>query len=229
MGGEKSFSISSTYCATGSPPRGRGKVCALGSCCLAHGITPAWAGKSLTGSETAAYCRDHPRMGGEKAPQGQRLNLILGSPPHGRGKGQGAFDCCFLERITPAWAGKRSDTRKPEAMHKDHPRMGGEKPSLPVVVLTEIGSPPRRRGKEYLGGGRYHVNRITPAQAGKRPLIVSVEVVHEDHPRAGGEKSSGLNELSCILGSPPRRRGKAFHGIFEGLVGGITPAQAGKR
>ena len=32
----------------------------------AHGITPAWAGKSLGGAGEAAIRRDHPRVGGEK-------------------------------------------------------------------------------------------------------------------------------------------------------------------
>ena len=33
---------------------------------------------------------------------------------------------------------------------------------------------------------------ITPAWAGKRPLIVFVEVIHEDHPRVGGEKTKKI-------------------------------------
>ena len=197
MGGEKSFSISSTYCATGSPPRGRGKDFHELHGVLLAGITPAWAGKSLTGSETAAYCRDHPRMGGEKAPQGQRLNLILGSPPHGRGKGQGAFDCCFLERITPAWAGKRSDTRKPEAMHKDHPRMGGEKPSFLVVFSRRLGSPPHGRGKAGCATRGRLWPGITPAWAGKRVPPVYDPSAPGDHPRMGGEKRPSWSYGAC--------------------------------
>ena len=49
-------------------------------------------------------------MGGEKAPQGQRLNLILGSPPHGRGKEVKDLREAIQLRITPAWAGKRAET-----------------------------------------------------------------------------------------------------------------------
>ena len=86
MGGEKSFSISSTYCATGSPPRGRGKDFHELHGVLLAGITPAWAGKSLTGSETAAYCRDHPRVGGEKSLLFAASRASVGSPPRWRGK-----------------------------------------------------------------------------------------------------------------------------------------------
>ena len=73
-------------------------------------------------------------MGGEKAPQGQRLNLILGSPPHGRGKVRSVPLRPRAIRITPAWAGKRGWMRATEITRKDHPRMGGEKnESAPLV------------------------------------------------------------------------------------------------
>ena len=49
----------------GSPPRGRGIV-ALG---LGRGrrggITPAWAGNSLTLCDISFRSKDHPRVGGE--------------------------------------------------------------------------------------------------------------------------------------------------------------------
>ena len=91
----------------GSPPRRRGKGIQLTHKGLLDGITPAWAGKRALCWNGVYTHRDHPRVGGEKAPQGQRLNLILGSPPRGRGKEHYAGTEYTPIGITPAWAGKR--------------------------------------------------------------------------------------------------------------------------
>ena len=69
---------------------------------------------------------------------------------------------------------------------------------------------------------------ITPAWAGKRVITGNLLFVFRDHPRVGGEKGGLALVHATIVGSPPRRRGKA--GLFQIVnVGlGITPAQAGK-
>ena len=107
MGGEKPTSCAPCPGPSGSPPHGRGKV---STCCLLSPldrITPAWAGKSSCRFILGQLARDHPRMGGEKGVRQVILSCVLGSPPHGRGKGSAI--CCALIyiRITPAWAGKR--------------------------------------------------------------------------------------------------------------------------
>ncbi len=106
MGGEKSFIYLLPFFRLGSPPHGRGKGQEPERWTLWPGITPAWAGKRMLWSEEKPLTGDHPRMGGEKAPQGQRLNLRLGSPPHGRGKVHLFRPCPRRTGITPAWAGK---------------------------------------------------------------------------------------------------------------------------
>ena len=50
-----------------------------------------------------------------------------------------------------------------------------------------------------------------------------------DHPRVCGEKAPRHLALCCILGSPPRVRGKARHLVRGAVKRGITPACAGKR
>ena len=66
--------------------------------------------------------------------------------------------------------------------------MCGEKYKIKKRYPLEMGSPPHVRGKEYLGGGRYHVNRITPACAGKRHQKRFPLRLLQDHPRMCGEK-----------------------------------------
>ena len=46
------------------------------------------------------------------------------------------------------------------------------------------------RGKEYLGGGRYRINGITPAYAGKSSPYSPAMKYRKDHPRVCGEKNT---------------------------------------
>ena len=66
-------------------------------------------------------------MGGEKVTHNTDRKSKAGSPPHGRGKGTGAFTGFGFGRITPAWAGKSLSDDHLRIAFKDHPRMGGEK------------------------------------------------------------------------------------------------------
>ena len=85
------------------------------------------------------------------------------------------------------------------------------------------------RGKGHLTLAVSHMHRITPAYAGKRRLRSSGDTRGWDHPRVCGEKLSKASNVTVKAGSPPRMRGKVC-GIQPALVvGGITPAYAGKR
>ena len=69
----------------GSPPPTRGTL--LNACLWAHkaGITPAYAGNTLSGTSNLCLSQDHPRLRGEHATYlGERASL-WGSPPPTRG------------------------------------------------------------------------------------------------------------------------------------------------
>ena len=106
-------------------------------------------------------------MGGEKYLPCFNADGFVGSPPRWRGKAV-KFRCtCGLQRITPAWAGKRSKEGFFILCHEDHPRVGGEKVQILLYEDIQKGSPPRGRGK---GSKRLSERRsmgITPAWAGK--------------------------------------------------------------
>ena len=106
--------------------------------------------------------------------------------------------------------------------------MGGEKPLALGISATDTGSPPRGRGKVYLGPQLVAGNGITPAWAGKSYLLICESIKTGDHPRVGGEKSPSGRYTSHSSGSPPRGRGKdlQIHAVVCGH--GITPAWAGK-
>ena len=91
------------------------------------------------------------------------------------------------------------------------------------------GSPPRMRGKGDAGAGWCYLGRITPAYAGKRHIFGRLFDVLGDHPRICGEKRRLRSGRKTSTGSPPHMRGKAPILLFFAIVGGITPAYAGKR
>ena len=111
-------------------------------------ITPAYAGKSRLCYVLGCFCKDHPRVCGEKKVMRGAKDKRMGSPPRMRGK------ACLLATglhdlgITPAYAGKSS---------------------VSTHCLSEhTGSPPRMRGKATTGSIFITCDGITPAYAGKR-------------------------------------------------------------
>ena len=127
-------------------------------------------------------------MGGEKGFQMAQVQLKLGSPPHGRGKGSLCFCILVCFGITPAWAGKSLVCYTSGMKKQDHPRMGGEKHGAPASLMWSAGSPPHGRGKVYLGPQLGAGYGITPAWAGKSAQPSGPGRYAQDHPRMGGEK-----------------------------------------
>ena len=125
--GEKSGFPSHDTESTGSPPHTRGKVpFAIGQT-IDIGITPAHAGKSECRLILDRLRQDHPRTRGEKSLPVFSSGLIVGSPPHTRGKAADLPFAIGQTRITPAHAGKRALLYFRILLRKDHPRTRGEK------------------------------------------------------------------------------------------------------
>ena len=173
------------------------------------GITPAYAGKSITeetmskviqgspprmrgkaspASYRSGLSRDHPRVCGEKLIALISTPSVVGSPPRMRGKASGVPPCSCSPGITPAYAGKRARGIQPQQGKQDHPRVCGEKMAADPAVSQTVGSPPRMRGKVADLLDKWDVSRITPAYAGKSDWNVLVVVRQWDHPRICGEK-----------------------------------------
>ena len=125
--GEKRLVLGRTTAHTGSPPPMRGKAKCGSDNVSVQGITPAYAGKSLTGTVWTRPPRDHPRLCGEKPASSSLVRFQPGSPPPMRGKGPDRFGNCAHNRITPAYAGKRPAEHSVKRYERDHPRLCGEK------------------------------------------------------------------------------------------------------
>ena len=214
---------------SGSPPRMRGRGMYAMHPARAWGITPAYAGKRPAAWAGAWRTGDHPRVCGEKVVLSIFLVPLMGSPPRVRGKVTSLIPALPLHGITPACAGKSFRSNAVGTLDRDHPRVCGEKGSFPKNVYSGEGSPPRVRGKVRCFCRSSSDSGITPACAGKRAMDALPSFPAGDHPRVCGEKAPRHLALCCILGSPPRVRGKARHLVRGAVKRGITPACAGKR
>ena len=76
-----------------------------------------------------------------------------------------------LPGITPAYAGKRKIPQIVASKCRDHPRLCGEKVDSTFSLLIVRGSPPPMRGKAIRKYWELGTPRITPAYAGKSPLV----------------------------------------------------------
>ena len=90
--------------------------------------------------------------------------------------------------ITPAYAGKSYSLALFLGLHRDHPRVCGEKVLKDIKKAAAVGSPPRMRGKALEVSTWLVLPRITPAYAGKSGASVGRLAVVRDHPRVCGEK-----------------------------------------
>ena len=155
-------------------------------------VSPAYAGKRACTPCCTPVCGDHPRMCGEKHPQGLGQHFVRGSPPRMRGKVCHAPHAGLKVGITPAYAGKRERGSHSPSPSWDHPRMCGEKLWLFCCVSLPSGSPPHVRGKVRLVVGLVVGGGITPACAGKSGYRSFVPARPWDHPRMCGEKTKKI-------------------------------------
>ena len=77
-----------------------------------------------------------------------------------------------------------------------------------MKVIPAQGSPPRMRGKVDVLPEIDALIGITPAYAGKSLKLWQLLKIVGDHPRVCGEKVWFIGWMACIIGSPPRMRGK---------------------
>ena len=153
--------------ATGSPPQVRGKPAqrdSLGSCAR---ITPAGAGKTVSGNTMSDIFTHHPRRCGENQTVTAASATAVASPPQVRGKRIESANVPPYDRITPAGAGKTNCPARRARLAVDHPRRCGENMIPPCRLCVNTGSPPQVRGKRDTDGQTADVTGITPADAGK--------------------------------------------------------------
>ena len=70
---------------------------------------------------------------------------------------------------------------------------------------------------------------ITPAYAGKRGRGLQRFRSGRDHPRACGEKMRFTSPRKCVIGSPPRMRGKVLYVLVSGEPNEDHPRACGEK
>ena len=191
----------------GSPPPTRGTRFKRAGSKNSRGITPAYAGNTLTKKLT--------------------VSLRCGSPPPTRGTLLQVADNKRNLRITPAYAGNTPTKTGRGCFVWDHPRLRGEHACTDLSSNLVPGSPPPTRGTLTAEGGLWDSSGITPAYAGNTALCISTDNMPQDHPRLRGEHNWNRCQHAYQLGSPPPTRGTPSS-IGVGIAfPGITPAYAG--
>ena len=174
-------------CCKGSPPLTRGILSQVPQVTTAEGITPAYAGNTLTPFRPGVQFKDHPRLRGEYAPGQVQTDKDAGSPPLTRGIPAMGQSMLAKVGITPAYAGNTTHTDRKSEGAEDHPRLRGEYIVFPFPTTI---SP-----------------RITPAYAGNTNINGSFRRSIWDHPRLRGEYTYCGTRTVRYEGSPPLTRG----------------------
>ncbi len=145
--GENAVLVAFPLSVIGSPPQVRGKPSYFSGLCAARRITPAGAGKTFRRRQSFRTNMDHPRRCGENQTHLPAAEMKQGSPPQVRGKRADSTGTLACVRITPAGAGKTSQTNRTVMLSWDHPRRCGENLRDWVARNAAAGSPPQVRGK----------------------------------------------------------------------------------
>ena len=165
--GENSVHRMKSVAASGSSPRGRGKLDALARVGAGDGLIPARAGKTVGLRYAFRSAQAHPRAGGENRRPPPFHRGKSGSSPRGRGKLRIHPHNAHPHGLIPARAGKTSDPQTQPHPSRAHPRAGGENRRCSNPRRRDAGSSPRGRGKRGLGDLAGRVARLIPARAGK--------------------------------------------------------------
>jgi len=133
------------------------------------GITPAYAGNTVSIHAFCQSIKDHPRVCGEHLLIFSFIFSNLGSPPRMRGTLRSFLALFRSDRITPAYAGNTNKSDYIMAWEQDHPRVCGEHRIMAKANKNHRGSPPRMRGTHGGTIAMAALLRITPAYAGNTP------------------------------------------------------------
>ena len=212
----------------GSPPHTRERPLKHSWTNRKHGITPAYAGKTLHQCLPTSLTRDHPRIRGKDYKSLLHFIMRWGSPPHTRERLLRCVCVLCSIRITPAYAGKTLVSVCFQLLPRDHPRIRGK--DFHTVLITDLipGSPPHTRERH----GRPYDNTdaigITPAYAGKTLLRIFEVLLLWDHPRIRGKDARVTSYSESCTGSPPHTRERHINTVHSLFLLRITPAYAGK-
>ena len=193
-----------------------------------HGLIPAHAGKTVSGSPWGGGRGAHPRSRGENSDDRTDANRRPGSSPLTRGKPSASVVPSTRVGLIPAHAGKTKQQPTPAPTTQAHPRSRGENPVQQGALGLAAGSSPLTRGKLPRPAEGTDRERLIPAHAGKTAPARAGSTRGWAHPRSRGENSWKLKGKAIVSGSSPLTRGKRRRYRIRGAHAGLIPAHAGK-
>lgn len=150
----------------GSPPRMRGTHIGTRNPELAAGITPAYAGNTVSFLTSNGSPWNHPRVCGEHISNPVGVITMVGPSPRMRGTPKGAATAQGGHEIIPAYAGNTRGQGAWSWWAWDHPRVCGKHGQVHAKPVLRTGSSPRMRGARGYRSEVLGVVRIIPAYTG---------------------------------------------------------------
>ena len=153
---------------------------------------------------------------------------MRGSPPRVREEPLSTSAADPSNGITPACAGRTFHLFFQICYTRDHPRVCGKNSIFLVNSSISLGSPPRVREEHASTVRDIYQRRITPACAGRTPVMSNPTLNVWDHPRVCGKNPQRSFTMYSTPGSPPRVREELDETTLPGYIPRITPACAGR-
>ena len=225
--GEQGHSVFVPWSAFGSSPRVRGTARRPRQSGTAIRFIPACAGNRLAKDCGQVRKSVHPRVCGEQTILFSLFVRKNGSSPRVRGTAHRRQPRQHRLRFIPACAGNSWYCGKRRRRGTVHPRVCGEQTLSAPSIAVSVGSSPRVRGTEGLGGCSQICLRFIPACAGNRPRAQPPAAARPVHPRVCGEQSRQPREPYTRYGSSPRVRGTARSSLARTGACRFIPACAG--
>ena len=185
------------------------------------------AGSTIPGFVVSVVVEDHPRVGGEHGLRVAATEPEPGSSPRWRGAQLPPCAGDQVPGIIPALAGSTGRSACGSGSGRDHPRVGGEHPSIEDLVASMGGSSPRWRGARPGAREPRCAVGIIPALAGSTVMGPPSSPWRRDHPRVGGKHQSQFGRVAARRGSSPRWRGAHHLEPATRSENRIIPALAG--
>ncbi len=132
-----------------------------------------------------------PRMRGDRPLASGMLPAGELFTPHARGSTSKAGTSSFDSLVYPACAGIDLSERLPQPLPKRLPRMRGDRPSLPLPLLSELEFTPHARGSTYVDQALCYQQQVYPACAGIDLVHLTVPSSRQCLPRMRGDRPSG--------------------------------------
>lgn len=150
----------------GSPPHMRGAHIGTRNPELTAGITPAYAGSTVSFLTSNGSPWNHPRVCGEHISNPVGVITMVGSSPRMRGTPKGAATAQGGHEIIPAYAGNTRGQGAWSWWAWDHPRVCGKHGQVHAKPVLRTGSSPHTRGAPPASRAGGFPRRIIPAYAG---------------------------------------------------------------